>query len=169
MTLDVWFPLAIYYVDLPDSGQRNPALLERIDELLGTSGEQRTAASASWTGDVHNVDRLHLDPAFDWLTEQVGLHALEYLKQLGHDLAKTDVYVQRSWPVVTRQGQSVARHAHHTAHLSAVYYVSAPDDAAGGQTRFFNDHRPNELCPGIGSAMTNGYAESNALNYASAV
>ena len=169
MGLDVWFPLAIYYEDAPDGAAHNPALLARIQELMNTAGAQRTSATTSWTGDVHNTDRLHLDPAFDWLTEQVGQYALRYLKTLGHDLVKTDVYIQRSWPVVARRGQRLARHAHHTAHLSAVYYVAAPTEGDAGQIRFLNDNRPNELCSGIGSDMTNGYSEFNALNYGSAL
>jgi uncharacterized protein (TIGR02466 family) len=169
MALDVWFPLAIYYEDLAESAMHNPALIARIEELRNASGERRTAANASWTGDVHNVDRLHLDPAFDWLTDQVGYSAIQYLKALGHDLNKTDIYIQRSWPVVAYRGQRVARHAHHTAHLSAVYYVSSTNAAAAGQIRFLNDNRPNEICAGIGTPMTGGYSESNALNYGSAL
>jgi uncharacterized protein (TIGR02466 family) len=169
MALDVWFPLAIYYEDLPDSAQHNAALVARIKELFSASGERRTSTTTSWTGDVHNVDRLHLDPAFDWLTDQVGSHALQYLKTLGHDLKKTDIYIQRSWPVVGYKGQRVSRHAHHTAHLSAVYYVSAPKGAAAGHIRFLNDYKPNEVSAGIGSTMTGGYFEANALNFASAV
>lgn len=169
MALDIWFPLAIYYEDLPDAAQHNPGLAKRIKDLYAAAAERRTNATSSWTGDVHNVDRLHLDPAFDWLTEKIGQHALQYLKALGLDLAKTDIYIQRSWPVVAQRGQRVARHAHHTAHLSAVYYVSAPKGDAAGPIRFLNDHRPNEVSVGIGTNMTAGYAEFNALNYGSAI
>ncbi|MET0876304.1 MAG: TIGR02466 family protein [Tardiphaga sp.] len=169
MALDAWFPLAIYYEDLGDAGLHNPALAQRIRDLFSASGERRTGATASWTGDVHNVDRLHLDPAFDWLTDQVGWHALKYLQTLGHDLTKTDIYVQRAWPVVAHRGQRVARHAHHTAHVSAVYYVVAPQGEGGGQLQFINEALPNEVSAGIGSSMTKGYFESNPLNYGGAV
>jgi uncharacterized protein (TIGR02466 family) len=169
MGLDVWFPLAIYYEDLADSAEYNPALVARIQQRMRNAGTPRTGATASWTGDVHNVDRLHLDPAFDWLTEQVGQCALRYLKALGHDLAIMDVHIQRSWPVVAGRGQRVARHAHHTAHLSAVYYVSTPKDGDAGQIRFMNDHMQNELSGGLGSDMTKGYAQHNAFNYGSAL
>jgi uncharacterized protein (TIGR02466 family) len=169
MSLDVWFALAIYYEDLAEAVQHNAALAGRIKELHGVSGEHRTSGTSSWTGDVHNVDRLHLDPAFDWLTDQVGRHAQQYLRTLGHDLKKTDFYIQRSWPVVARRGQRVGRHAHPTAHLSAVYYVSAPTGDGAGAIRFLNDYRPNEVAAGVGSSMTGGYCESNALNYGSAI
>lgn len=169
MGLDIWFPLAIYYEDLADAEAHNPALLARIHALRAASGEPRTSANSSWTGDVHDVDRLHFDPAFAWLTDQVGAQALRYLKTLGHDLSRIDVYIQRSWPIIGHRDQRVARHAHHTAHFSAVYYVAAPTEGDGGQLRFLNDHRPNELSGGIGSNNTGGYAESNAFNHQSAV
>jgi uncharacterized protein (TIGR02466 family) len=168
MGLDVWFPLAIYYEDLPDGAQHNSGFAKRIKDLYAAA-ERRTNATSSWTGDVHDVDRLHLDPAFDWLTDRVGEHALKYLDALGHDLTKTDIYIQRSWPVVAQRGQRVARHAHHTAHLSAVYYVSVPKGDAAGPIRFLNDHRPNEVSVGISSTSTGGYRENNALNYGSAL
>jgi uncharacterized protein (TIGR02466 family) len=169
MALDAWFPLAIYYEDLADSAEHNLALAERIKDLCRASVEKRTSATSSWTGDVHNVDRLHLDPAFDWLTDQVGHHALQYLEALGHDLKKIDVYIQRSWPVVALRSQGVGRHVHYTAHLSAVYYVAASKDDPGGRISFLNDHKPNELSGGIGTAMTGGYSQHNALNYGSAI
>ncbi len=168
MPLDVWFPLAIHYADLADAADHNPLLRARIEQLHNAAGARRTLPTTSWTGDVHDVDRLHFDPAFDWLTDQVGLHALDYLKTIGHDLAKTDIYIQRSWPVIATRDQGVSRHAHHTAHLSAVYYVAVAEGDAGGKTRFYNDARPNELSAGIGSDMTKGYAQTNALNFASA-
>lgn len=170
MGLDVWFPLAIYSEDLAESASHNPDLLAKIRARFAAVGTIRTSDTSSWTGDVHDVDRLHLDPDFDWLTGEVERHALIYLKLLGHDLAKMDVHIQRSWPVIARRGQRVARHAHHTAHLSVVYYVAAaPDTTDAGQIRFINDARMNELAPGIGSDMTRGYSEMNALNFGSAL
>lgn len=168
MGLDVWFPLVIYFQEVTDNAVYNPSLHSRIRELMNAFPARQVSPMDTWTGDVHNVDRLHWDPAFAWLTNQVGLHALQYLKTLGHDLAKTDVYIQRSWPTVSKRDQRIARHAHPTAHLSAVYYVAVPEAGDAGQLRFWNDARPNELSMGIGSDMTQGYAQSHALNYMSA-
>jgi uncharacterized protein (TIGR02466 family) len=168
MALDVWFPLTIYHADLEESAARNPDLLARIRQFRNEAQGMRHSSGFSWTGDVHDVDRLHLDPSFDWLTSQVEYHALEYLNALGHDLRKLDLYIQRAWPVIGQRGQRVARHAHPTAHFSAVYYVSVPGGEASGRIRFLNDHRPNELAAGIGSNNTGGYAEYNVFNYGSA-
>ncbi len=165
MAIDVWFPLAIYYTDLPEQEQYQACQLERIHQLHDNAGKKRTHDTASWTGDVHKVDAIHNDPVFAWLTAQVEHHALAYLKTLGHDLSKIDLYIQRSWPVIARKGQWIAPHAHHNANLSAVYYVSVPKEGNSGQTRFFNDIKHNELSNGIGSNMTEGYSEHNPLNF----
>lgn len=169
MPLDKWFPLAIYYEDLQNSALNNPALVTRIAELRAASGEQRSSNTSSWTGDIHNVDRIHFDPTFDCITEQVESCCLEYLRMLGYNLDKLDLYIQRAWPVVGTKDQRVSKHAHHTAHLSVVYYVKTPKAGNTGQTRFHNDARPNEIAPGIGSDMTGGYRELNSLNFESAL
>lgn len=168
MSIDVWFPLAVFYEDLPGAGEQNPDLARYIRQLRDGAEPCRTNDSSSWTGDIHNVDKLHLDPALSWLTDTIGREAIKYLTALGHDLSKTDVYIQRAWPIIAGKGQKVSRHAHHTAHLSAVYYVEAPKER-GGAIRFFNDARPNEVSAGISGDMTGGYAQSNSLNYASAL
>lgn len=164
MTVDTWFPLAIYHEDLAGSDLRKAALLERIALLRNASGPQATDPGASWTGDVHGVDQIHHDPGFDWITRAVASHSVAYLRALGHDLGRLALHVQRAWPVVTGRGQAVFRHAHHTAHLSAVYYVAVPGGAASGRIRFHNQAAQNVVAPGLGSGRTAAYGESNPLN-----
>lgn len=169
MPIDTWFPLGIYYADLDDSSDHKVSFVNRIKDLRQTATINRTTEEFSWTGDVHKVDMIHADPVFDWLNQHVGTHALEYLESFGHDLSMCDLYFQRSWPVIGKKGQSVNRHAHHTAHLSAVYYVSVPSEGDAGEIRFFNDAKPNELYEGISSSLTGGYKTYNNLNYQSAL
>ena len=101
MPADLWFPLMIYYADLEDSALYKGALLRQILELHDHSVAKRTGEASAWTGDVHQIERIHNHPAFEWINAQVGLHVIEYLKALAIDLDKVDVYVQRAWPVVS--------------------------------------------------------------------
>ncbi|MFP8967053.1 TIGR02466 family protein [Pokkaliibacter sp. CJK22405] len=165
MAFDLWFPLAVYHADLPGHEQQQQRFVEHIHALRDGAGQKKTSDESSWTGDVHTVDQIHRDSTFDWLTEQVELHTLFYLKQLGHNMDKVDLYIQRAWPIIARKNQAVAMHAHHTAHISAVYYVSVPKTDNPGQTRFFSDSKPNEVAPGIGANMTKGYSELNPFNF----
>lgn len=164
MPIDAWFPLAIYRTKLEEGDQYKDAFLKRIWALRETRPQKRTDNSSSWTGDVHGIDMVHADSTFDWLTQQVGHYAFQYLEELGYDLSLCDLYFQRSWPVIGDKKQAVAPHTHPTAHLSAVYYVSIPTEGNPGKICFFNDANPNELFKGVGSQMTNGYKRENLFN-----
>lgn len=168
MAIESWFPLAVYYEDLPDAGIHRDQLIDSIHALRQVAVDKRTNDKAAWTGDVHQVERIHLEPAFDWITGEVERHTLLYLTALGYDLSLVDVYLQRSWPIVSGQGQQVSSHAHHTANVSAVYYVSVPGTAPAGNLCFEDVARPNEVAKGYGSPMTGGYSEHNMFNFGQA-
>lgn len=162
MTIDSWFALDIYHHDLEQAASHNPDLAARIAALLDGAGEKRTGEGASWTGDLHAVDLLHLDPAFDWLTGEVGEHARRYLEGLGYATGKLAIHVQRAWPVVAGRGQTVSRHRHHTAHLSAVYYVAAGEDA--GRIVFHDASGHAEVAPGIAAGRTEVFSTTPTGN-----
>ena len=67
----------------------------------------------------------------------------------------------------SRSNQDVPSHAHHNAHISAVYYVSVPEDgtAKSGAFKIYNDASMNEIVPGIGSRHTAAIAKWNPFNY----
>jgi uncharacterized protein (TIGR02466 family) len=172
MPIDAWFPLVVYYADLEGSAAQKAEMMQRIEMLHQLADAQRTSKDAAWTGDVHNAERIHFDPAFDWITGQVAIHAREYLKKLAHDLGKIDIFIQRAWPIISRKGQHVLRHSHHNAHLSAVYYVSVPkplQEASGGELVFYNEAKQNEVSGGLGTDMTGAYKELNFANFQSAI
>ncbi|HPQ94945.1 MAG: hypothetical protein KDI44_00865 [Thiothrix sp.] len=166
MPVDTWFPLAVYYTDLEGAGQHNPAMRAAILALEQAAGEHRFAGMA-WTGDVHGIGQLHADPRFAWLVQQVEQHCLEYLRQLGHNMTILELYIQRSWPVISRTDQRVGAHAHHTANISAAYYVSVPDvedRSLAGNFVLHNMAEQNELQQGMATPGTNAVAHWNALN-----
>ncbi|MEO1403418.1 MAG: TIGR02466 family protein [Cyanobacteria bacterium J06635_1] len=171
MPLDTWFPLAIYYDDLPNAPQHKTHLLQAALNLEQACQERRNFPDMAWTGDLHGVERIHTDPRFAWIVEQVELHTLTYLQALGLDLSKVELYIQRAWPVVSRHQQEVGAHCHNTAHISAVYYIEVPQSGTdeAGCLVFFDDTRPNEVSPGLGSENTDIIAEWNYLNQDQAV
>jgi uncharacterized protein (TIGR02466 family) len=155
MPVDLWFPLALYYEDLPDAELYRDEYHRYITTALGAPG---TSDRFAWTGDVHGYDRIHQDPRFSWLTDAVGVHAWRYLELLGYDLDEIELHVQRAWPIISQPGQAAARHSHHNAHLSAVYYLVATPDS--GKLRFANAARQNELSPGDHNGTTSAFASS---------
>lgn len=166
MPIDTWFPLAIYYEDLQEAPYQKADLLAAIFELESSVQERRNFPEMAWTGDLHGVHAVHQHPTFRWIVEQVEKHVIRYLKALGIDLSKVDLYIQRAWPVVSRHQQEVGMHCHNTAHLSAVYYVSIPlsgSDESGCLT-FVDDARMNEVSPGLGSENTDIISEWTLFN-----
>ncbi len=171
MPTDTWFPLAIYRSDLPEAPAHKKVLLETVLAMEEAVTERRNFPEMAWTGDLHGVAQIHQDPRFVWIVEQVEHHTLQYLEELGLDVSQVALYIQRAWPVVSRYQQEVGTHCHNTAHISAVYYVSVPNSGSdeSGCLVFFDQMRPNEVCPGLGSENTNIVASWNALNQDQAV
>lgn len=166
MPIDTWFPLAVYYEDLPEAANHRAAMLAAVLELEQQGAERRAFPEMAWTGDLRGVEQIHTDSRFAWIVEQVETHTITYLQELGLDLSQLELYIQRAWPVVSRHQQEVGTHSHNTAHISAVYYVAVPDsgtDQAGCLT-FLDDARMNEVSPGLGSENTDIIATWNYLN-----
>lgn len=170
MPLDTWFPLAVYYTDLEGADEHNKSMKKAILQIEDEAGEHRYKDMA-WTGDVHGVGRIHDDPRFAWLVEQVESHCVEYLKELGHDMERIALYIQRSWPIISRKGEQVAVHSHHNANVSAVYYVDVPtleegmDERGAGAFVIHNASNQNELQEGIATESTNAIVDWNQLNF----
>jgi uncharacterized protein (TIGR02466 family) len=166
MPIETWFPLAIYYDDLPDASEHREELLDAVMQLEHAGAEARNYPEMAWTGDLHGVEQIHTHPAFQWIVEQVESHVTIYLQELGVDLSQIDLYIQRAWPIISRSDQGVGAHCHNTAHVSAVYYIKVPTEemADPGSLVFFNDARVNEVSPGLGSENTEIVDAENYLN-----
>jgi uncharacterized protein (TIGR02466 family) len=166
MPIETWFPLAIYYDDLPDAAKHQQQLLATVLQLEQTGADRRNYPEMAWTGDLHGVEQIHLNPDFRWIVEQVEQHTAIYLQELGVDLSQVDLYIQRGWPIVSRTEQEVGAHCHNTAHISAVYYIQVPpaDICDPGRLVFYNDARVNEVSPGLGSENTDIVDGDNYFN-----
>ncbi|MGD1951998.1 MAG: TIGR02466 family protein [Leptolyngbyaceae cyanobacterium] len=166
MPVDTWFPLAVYYEDLPDAAAHKKQLIDAALQLEKDGHERRAFPEMAWTGDLHGAEQIHTDPRFTWIVGKVEHHVQQYLQELGLDLSQIDLYIQRAWPVISRHQQEVGTHCHNTAHVSAVYYISVPNSGSdeAGSLVFFDNARPNEVSPGLGSENTNIVATWNYLN-----
>ena len=148
---------------MDDAEIHRDSLKETILSLEATAHEKRSSKTAAWTGDMHGVEKIYDDQRFAWIVEQVQFHTLVYLQELSIDFQKIDLYIQRAWPVISKEKQNVGNHRHHNANISAVYYVSVPNGKSGSIS-FFNDAKMNEISPGLGTNRTTGYVKRNSLN-----
>ena len=167
MPIEPWFPLAIYYTDLEGAVDRKESLVSAILKLEEQGKERRVDEKTAWTGDFHGVGQIQSDSRFAWITQQVEMHTLLYMEEMGMDLDKMDLYIQRAWPVVSRPSQGVAPHAHYTSQISAVYYVAVPMDSTteSGSFIIHNRSNMNEFIPNIGGEHTDAVKRWNPFNY----
>ena len=82
-------------------------------------------------GDRFGEVTLHLLPEFSWLTREIEIATLEYLRH--HNISKKyiSLFHQKSWPVITRTGGMVASHNHPNASISVVFYLQTPVGSGG--------------------------------------
>ena len=167
MPIEPWFPLAIYYTDIEDAPTHKESLVSTILKLEKAGKERRIDDKTAWTGDFHGIGQIQTDLRFSWITKQVEAHTLLYLEEMGMDLDKMDLYIQRAWPIISRPAQSVGPHAHYTSHISAVYYVSVPknDTPESGAFVIYNSSNMNEFIPNIGGEHTDAIKKWNPFNY----
>jgi uncharacterized protein (TIGR02466 family) len=142
------FPVALAQVQLrPDPLD----LARQLQTLLALRGESRSNPDpgCAWTGDLHGVWNLQGHPTFAPLVAELCSHARTFLTQLGFDLDRVALHIQRCWPVVSEPDQVIGRHHHPNAHLSAVYYLNGDGSGAQGCLRLFPQRQVNELVPGM--------------------
>ncbi|WP_126148098.1 2OG-Fe(II) oxygenase family protein [Synechococcus elongatus] len=165
MPIDTWFPLAVSRNLLtPD-----PALHERmVAQIFQWRGDlwANPSGESAWTGDMNGVALVHEHPDFAWLRSQVEVEALQFCQALGFQTEALQLWIQRSWPVVSEPGQSIGAHHHPNAHLSAIYYLNGSGDPELGALRIFDDRPRNELVPGLAVGYGEVIAEEAALNQA---
>lgn len=137
--LDSWSPLALHMQQLAGAETQKTTLIDLITEFDADAQPESPVQSAAWTGDRWGVTALHNDPRLTWLVRNVGAEAWSYLERMGHDIDDLELRIERAWPVISRRGESMEAHAHHDAHLTAVYYVTAPQNS--GALRFLNSSR----------------------------
>jgi len=148
LQLEPLFPLALARAQL----NLDPLdLAIWIQQVLALRGKAlgNPQAGCAWTGDINGIWQLHRLPVFASLVRQLHEQVEAYLVQLGFDPSQVVPMIQRSWPVVSEQGQQVGRHHHPNAHLSALIYLNGDGLGETGCLRLFAPHQSNELVPGL--------------------
>lgn len=122
--------------------------LHALHELRGHASSNPDPGCA-WTGDLNGVWQLQLQSAFAPLISDLTAHAEAFLQQLGFDLSRVALHLQRCWPVLSEEGQVVGRHHHPNSHLSAIYYLNGDGSGRSGCLRLWPQRQVNELVPGM--------------------
>ena len=100
---------------------------QRLETELGTVTVKQVNPESYFGDTNHKLDH-KIDTS--WLFETVKESMLDFMSEMNIPLERYDIYIQKWWPVITRDGGTVSRHTHHNAHFSAVYYLSVEDGSA---------------------------------------
>ena len=114
LQVETWFPLAVCYEDLPPPAEVKAGMLAHLQPLIDRHLSSE-AGQFAWTGDKASCWQLHEVEAFRWIRSHVERRTLEFARILGVDLSVLGFYFQRTWPVLSRKGEQVSRHAHPNA------------------------------------------------------
>ncbi len=138
------FPLSVYRETLGV----DPALRKSLAKIILDKESRSPVATeqeSAWLGDTAGHEFLFSEPEFAPLFELIARSVRAYLGDLGLDDQQLQLYFQRAWATVSRQGQRIFEHAHVQSHISFAYYLQKPDD--GGGIYFSVASHPNELAP----------------------
>jgi len=142
------FPVALGQVQLALDPLELAGQLQVLHALRGEA-EGNPDPHCAWTGDLNGAWQLQRHPAFARLLEQVARFTKSYGHQMGFDLSRVALHMQRCWPVLCEPGQVVGRHHHPNAHLSAVLYLTGQGSSRCGCLRIWPQRQVNELVPGM--------------------
>jgi 5-oxoprolinase (ATP-hydrolysing) subunit B len=159
LQIEPLFPVALGRVQLSPDPLDTALQLQALHELRGQASSNPDPGCA-WTGDLNGVWQLQRQPAFAPLIAVLTGHAEAYLQQLGFDLSRVALHLQRCWPVLSEEGQVVGRHHHPNAHLSAIYYFNGDGSGRSGCLRLWPQRQLNELVPGMAVGHEGPFAAS---------
>lgn len=136
------FPISILQTSvIPDTNQRSD-MLSYFKSIEGSPAPSKGSSVAidkgNYTGDVNGLGSIHQHPSFGWLVRKLEEKVLEYIKTYTSEVSSLAFFHQKSWPVILQNSQSVSRHSHDNAHVSAVYYLNVPVPSSGGNILFYN-------------------------------
>jgi uncharacterized protein (TIGR02466 family) len=130
MSIEYCFGVPIYY-DWIDSTKEQKDKLTKFFYKYTQEFGYFLDTSLNITGDKTGHHQISEQEEFKWINTYLYDHVTRYLIDIGVDVSKHKIYIQKSWPVVCDTEGAVAPHNHRNAHLSAVYYLRCDPDNGG--------------------------------------
>jgi len=142
MTIDLWFPTAIYHEDLNPSENTQQNMIEYFEGIY-SDNLPVIQENYIYSGDNYGNYSLFNDIRFSWLNMQVAFHCEQFLQKFAVDTDKIKLYASKAWPVILEKGGKVNRHTHPNSVLSVVYYPKTGNLMTGGHLKFHSPHTNN--------------------------
>ena len=147
------FPLSIYKnlvgLDLQERKKLIALILIMEKESIKNLSKKE---SHSWLGDVNGYENLQLDNRFTELFDLIIFNIKKYMEMLNINSDQFDIYIQRSWPTISRGNENIPPHKHHQSHLSFAYYLKKDKDDS--KISFHDNALQNEFIPQLFSSRS---------------
>ena len=147
------FPLTIYKnlvgLDLQERKKLIALILIMEKESIKNLSKKE---SHSWLGDVNGYENLQLDNRFTELFDLIIFNIKKYMEMLNINSDQFDIYIQRSWPTISRGNENIPPHKHHQSHLSFAYYLKKDKDDS--KISFHDNALQNEFIPQLFSSRS---------------
>ena len=143
-----FFPLSIYKSSISLLESEKKTLIRDIYKMEKNSQniDFKTKNSA-WTGDTQGFEFLHNNANFEKLFKEIYKCVIEYLESLDIDHSQINIFYQRSWGTISRNGENIAKHNHGQSHISFAYYLKKTKDDS--KIVFYDEYKHNEIIPGL--------------------
>lgn len=156
MPVEAWFPVPVYYEDVPDAEALVAEVLPHLYRIsAGRSRHQPLVTGPAYSGSnaPTRAQYLHRFPELRPLYDMINQRALHFARELGLDLAKEHLYMGRSWVNILGRGGRIEAHNHVASTFSGAFYLQVPEPA--GVLRFIDPKQPIRRDPQYAAATPN--------------
>ena len=147
------FPSSIIQDKILINKEIKKEMIEEIKNmLLNSKNKEDKSEQDSWTGDTQGFEYIFKNEKFNILLQEIKKTIIKYIKHLGIDDNKIDIYMTRSWATVSNGKERILRHKHKQSHISFAYYLKK--DLEDSNIVFYNEYFQNEIIPGLFTSRT---------------
>ena len=147
------FPSSIIQDKILINEEIKEEMIKEIETMVVNSkNKDDKGAQDSWTGDTQGFEYILKNRKFSPLLQEIKKSIIKYLKHLGIDDNKIDIYITRSWATVSNGKEKILPHKHKQSHISFAYYLKKNLDDSN--IMFHNEHFQNEIIPGLFTSRT---------------
>jgi len=147
------FPLSIIQDKILIDTDIKKQMLEEIQTMqIASKNKNYKLPQDSWTGDTQGFEYLFKNQKFELLFKQIKTKLVNYLKHLGINENKVDLYMTRSWATISNGKERIRQHKHQQSHISFAYYLKK--DIENSNLFFFNENSINEIVPSLFTSPT---------------
>lgn len=142
------FPSSIIQDKILINQEVKQRMIKEIETMVSNSkNKDDKGRQDSWTGDTQGFEYILKNEKFSFLLQEVKKIIIKYIKHLGINDDKIEIYMTRSWATVSNGKEKILPHKHKQSHISFAYYLKK--NLEDSNIMFHNEHFQNEIIPGL--------------------